>query len=373
MTTQSPTQSPSQRFATLQAENEEEANRLIKKQVNPQEPEEEELSQIKSEADLGVSNSLSDESLYSFSASTGKTKIKPQLNGVEAQAIYDLVSSHEGAMVNNGANLLITSNGKKLFETDENGMVTYSIAQHDQNFSRRQSPISNSMEQLKTSMQAAGAVESRTKTDLDVASISPTKGSTPKASNSGNSTPGASNREPATPKASTPVPASAPTPARAPVPVPVPVPVPAPAPVPLPAPVPAPLPAPAPTATPAQNPIPLGASVIKINVTRETLNTLQKYYKSTEYKSSNPSGSSKDQSEIVDGYKADHITAVRTAENDPDLSPQKIARMNPSPTAQIDMKLDDIRNIDTAKRWQIENNTRKTTFPVQSPSTEMGI
>jgi hypothetical protein len=367
MTTQSPTQSPSQRFATLQAENEEEANRLIKKQVNPQEPEEEELSHIKSEADLGVSNSLSDESLYSFSASTGKTKIKPQLNGVEAQAIYDLVSSHEGAMVNNGANLLITSNGKKLFETDENGMVTYSIAQHDQNFSRRQSPISNSMEQLKTSMQAAGAVESRTKTDLDVASISPTKGSTPKASNPGNSTPGASNREPATPKASTPVPAPVPEPILAPVPAP------ASAPVLAPISAPAPVPAPAPTATPAQNPIPLGASVIKINVTRETLNILQKYYKSTEYKSSNPSGSSKDKSEIVDGYKADHITAVRTAENDPDLSPQKIARMNPSPTAQIDMKLDDITNIDTAKRWQIENNIRKTTSPVQSPSTEMGI
>jgi hypothetical protein len=126
------------------------------------------LEQIEESLDLDVYGNIEDaDKLYSFSNRKG-TSIKPGLTGDEAQAIFDLVNSHEGARVNNGANLLVTSKGKKLFETDADGIVLYSIAQHDNSYGRRQSPLGNSMDALKSSMQSYGAVESHTKNDVEI-------------------------------------------------------------------------------------------------------------------------------------------------------------------------------------------------------------
>jgi hypothetical protein len=187
-----------QSFNQFISEGDEEASQSIKNRANQfslnEEPDKLATNPFNPDEEFGVSNSFSGESLYNFSANTGQTKVKPKLDGVEAQAIFDLVNSHEGAMVNNGANLLITSGGKKLFETDEKGMVTFAIAQHDQNFSRRQSPLSNSMELLKGAMQAYGAVEGRTKSDLEVnekLTQNPQAGNTssPQNPQAGNNTP----------------------------------------------------------------------------------------------------------------------------------------------------------------------------------------
>jgi hypothetical protein len=414
-----------QEFNRSISQGDEEASQSIKNRVNPFNPEEEleepAIGLMKPEDDFGVSNSLTGESLYNFSAKTGQTKVKPKLDGVEAQAIFDLVNSHEGAMINNGANLLVTSGGKKLFETDENGMVTFSIAQHDQNFSRRQSPISNSMEQLKGAMQAYGAIEGRTKSDLDIASTSPTKGSTlrkstPGNSTPGNSTPGAStpgNSTPgnSTPGASTPenftaAPAQASVPTQPVAPAQVSVPaqpvasvqasVPAQtaasvqpaaptqtalaqteAPVRIEAPAQTKALAqtpmtpllgteePAQTAAPAQSPMTplLGTDKAKVSITRQDLNTLGKYYESREYKESNPEVDIRTKTDAVHHYKSDRIDGVRTNISDPNLSVQKINKMNPSPEAEITMNNEDIQNIKPAQEWQRKNVEKSTPEP----------
>jgi hypothetical protein len=307
-----------QAFNQFVSEGDEEASQSIKNRANQfslnEEPDELATNSFSQDEDFGVSNSFSGESLYNFSANTGQTKVKPQLDGVQAQAIFDLVNSHEGAMVNNGANLLITSGGKKLFETDENGMVTFAISQRDQNFSRRQSPLSNSMELLKGSMQAYGAIEGRTKSDLEV-NEKPTQN--PQVGNN--------------------IPTQNP-----------------------------------PTQNPqAENIILQEPIESKLTVTRDDLNALGKYYAGTEYKEANPDNS-KQKGKIVDKYKSEHINQVREKIGNSKLTVQKMNAMTPIPEAEITMNTEDIENIQIAKQWQ-QQEKAKVNIAQKEVSQEMGI
>jgi hypothetical protein len=348
-----------QAYTQQQSQDDEECDRKIKKMASPfnleEDPGELATNEMKPDEDFGVSNSFSGESLYSFYAKTGQTKMKPNLNGVEAQAILDLVSSQEGAIVNNGANLLITSNGKKLFETDENGVVTFSIAQHDQNFSRRQSPLSNSMELLKTAMQSRIQVESHTKDDIEIGQANGNKNSegvkklqTPPSTIKQSTQAAEVAEQQAETEVETEVETETETETEvetepetepeaeveqqaAPVPV-TPVQV-------------------APAQSSPMIPL-LGTDERKISTTRAALNILGKYYRSPEYKQSNPGVVISNKTNILDDYKSAHIDLVRESLGNPNLSVQKITNMKTSPEAKITMTNDDIENLQKAQEWQ---------------------
>jgi hypothetical protein len=57
--------------------------------------------------------------------------IEKTLSQKDAQAILDLMEGKEGTTIAGGENLLIEYDGKKLFETDERGVVTYSAYDRD--------------------------------------------------------------------------------------------------------------------------------------------------------------------------------------------------------------------------------------------------
>jgi hypothetical protein len=94
------------------------------------------------------------ELLYDFNNKDGSS-FQENIKAEDAQAIMDLIAGAEGSKIANGENLLITSKGKKLFETDANGVVTFSIANRDKDFVRRGNPISNSIQDL---TEKAGAI-----------------------------------------------------------------------------------------------------------------------------------------------------------------------------------------------------------------------
>jgi hypothetical protein len=101
------------------------------------------------EADLSL-NRASTETIYSFNnRSNGGARFKQGITGIEAQAILDLISGSEGSRINNGENLLITSDGKKLFETDGAGKIIYAANDRDRRFkTNRNIPIVNSITDL---------------------------------------------------------------------------------------------------------------------------------------------------------------------------------------------------------------------------------
>lgn len=94
------------------------------------------------------------ELLYNFNNKDGSS-FQENIKTEDAQAIVDLIRGAEGSTIANGENLLITSKGKKLFETDANGVVTFSIADRDKDFVRRGNPVSNSIKDL---TEKAGAI-----------------------------------------------------------------------------------------------------------------------------------------------------------------------------------------------------------------------
>jgi hypothetical protein len=104
-----------------------------------------------------------DRQIYSFDARNG-AKADPNLTGTDAQAILDLMSGMEGTKVPNGENLLITSKGKKLFETDAQGQIIFSIHQRQSNFDRH--PINNSLNLMKDNMNNFIRTQDRIKPDL---------------------------------------------------------------------------------------------------------------------------------------------------------------------------------------------------------------
>jgi hypothetical protein len=69
------------------------------------------------------------EVLYGYDSSNNF--IEKTLSQKDAQAILDLMDGKEGTTIAGGENLLIEYDGKKLFETDAQGMVTYSAYDRD--------------------------------------------------------------------------------------------------------------------------------------------------------------------------------------------------------------------------------------------------
>lgn len=69
------------------------------------------------------------EVLYGYDSSNNF--IEKTLFQKDAQAILDLMDGKEGTTIAEGENLLIEYDGKKLFETDDRGMVTYSAYERD--------------------------------------------------------------------------------------------------------------------------------------------------------------------------------------------------------------------------------------------------
>jgi hypothetical protein len=104
-----------------------------------------------------------DREIYSFDRENG-VRADPNLSVADAESLLDLMSGMEGQKVPNGENLLITSNGKKLFETDAEGVITFSINQRESTFS--QSPINNSLGVMKQNLNSFVQTQRRLKTDL---------------------------------------------------------------------------------------------------------------------------------------------------------------------------------------------------------------
>jgi hypothetical protein len=105
-----------------------------------------------------------DREIYSFDQDNG-VRADPNLTVGDAEAVLDLMSGMEGQTVPNGENLLITSNGQKLFETNAKGVITYSLNQRQANFER--SPINNSLNQMKGNLSSFVQTQRRVKTDLN--------------------------------------------------------------------------------------------------------------------------------------------------------------------------------------------------------------
>jgi hypothetical protein len=75
-----------------------------------------------------VLSSHKDKLLYGSS----KGKVEVNLTPQDAQALSDLMNARTGQVIPNGQDLLVKSaDGKKLFETDSNGRVTFSVYQQD--------------------------------------------------------------------------------------------------------------------------------------------------------------------------------------------------------------------------------------------------
>jgi hypothetical protein len=69
------------------------------------------------------------EVLYGYDSNNNFTE--KTLSQKDAQAILDLMAGKEGTTIAGGENLLIEYDGKKLFETDDRGVVTYSAYDRD--------------------------------------------------------------------------------------------------------------------------------------------------------------------------------------------------------------------------------------------------
>ena len=69
------------------------------------------------------------EVLYGYDANN--KFIDDKLSQKDAQAVLDLMDAKEGTTIAGGENLLIEHDGKKLFETDAQGVVTYSAYDRD--------------------------------------------------------------------------------------------------------------------------------------------------------------------------------------------------------------------------------------------------
>jgi hypothetical protein len=104
-----------------------------------------------------------DREIYTFDQDHG-VRADPHLTVADAEALLDLLSGMEGQKVPNGENLLITSNGQKLFETDAEGVITYSINQQQASFDR--SPINNSLNQMREHLSSFVQTQRRVKTDI---------------------------------------------------------------------------------------------------------------------------------------------------------------------------------------------------------------
>ena len=83
------------------------------------------------ELDLEQPQQINDRAEVLYGYDSNNNFIEKTLSQKDAQAILDLMEGKEGTTIAGGENLLIEYDGKKLFETDERGVVTYSAYDRD--------------------------------------------------------------------------------------------------------------------------------------------------------------------------------------------------------------------------------------------------
>jgi hypothetical protein len=89
------------------------------------------VARVEHELDLERPKQINNQTEVLYGYDSNNNFIEKTLSQKDAQAILDLMEGKEGTTIAGGENLLIEYDGKKLFETDERGVVTYSAYEHD--------------------------------------------------------------------------------------------------------------------------------------------------------------------------------------------------------------------------------------------------
>lgn len=84
------------------------------------------VTRIDRELDLDYPKQVNNRNEVLYGYDSNNNFIENKLSQKDAQAVLDLMDAKEGTTIAGGENLLIEHNGKKLFETDAQGVVTYS-------------------------------------------------------------------------------------------------------------------------------------------------------------------------------------------------------------------------------------------------------
>jgi hypothetical protein len=89
------------------------------------------VARVERELDLERPKQINNRTEVLYGYDSNNNFIEKPLSQKDAQAILALMEGKEGTTIAGGENLLIEYNGKKLFETDERGVVTYSAYDRD--------------------------------------------------------------------------------------------------------------------------------------------------------------------------------------------------------------------------------------------------
>jgi hypothetical protein len=89
------------------------------------------VSRVDRELDLERPRQINNRTEVLYGYDSNNNFIEKTLSQKDAQAILDLMDGKEGTTIAGGENLLIEYDGKKLFETDAQGVVTYSAYDRD--------------------------------------------------------------------------------------------------------------------------------------------------------------------------------------------------------------------------------------------------
>jgi hypothetical protein len=89
------------------------------------------VARVERELDLERPKQINNRTEVLYGYDSNNNFIEKPLSQKDAQAILDLMEGKEGTTIAGGENLLIEYDGKKLFETDERGMVTHSAYDRD--------------------------------------------------------------------------------------------------------------------------------------------------------------------------------------------------------------------------------------------------
>ena len=89
------------------------------------------VARIDRELDLDYPKQVNNRTEVLYGYDSNNKFIDDKLSQKDAQAVLDLMDAKEGTTIAGGENLLIEHDGKKLFETDAQGVVTYSAYDRD--------------------------------------------------------------------------------------------------------------------------------------------------------------------------------------------------------------------------------------------------
>jgi hypothetical protein len=89
------------------------------------------VARVDRELDLERPKQINNRTEVLYGYESNNNFIEKTLSQKDAQAILDLIDEKEGTTIAGGENLLIEYDGKKLFETDAQGVVTYSAYDRD--------------------------------------------------------------------------------------------------------------------------------------------------------------------------------------------------------------------------------------------------